>query len=946
MVEREEAVSAVDEVIAAAGRREGAVVLIEAMGGLGKTAVLSNARDRAVSAGLFVAAAVGAELERDFSFGLVRQLFERTVARASTHERGDLLSGSARLAAPVLGVTLDEATMAESANDVPGSRVPAVMHGLYWLAVNLADRAPLMVIVDDAHLGDDVSLRWLHYLVRRLDGLPVAMLVAMRPRERGTDWQMLEPIAVERSVRVVRLEPLSPDGAAHLVRRSLGGGAEDEFCAACHFVSGGNPFLLQELTAALSHDGVEPIAASIPKVRELIPEGVTRSVSRRIARLPEGAGTLARAAAVLGSGAQVRDAGALAELDARGTARAADALARAGILAHGLPLRFVHPLLHAAVLDELPAAERAVWHARAARVVASGGAGAHAIAAHLLRAQPAGDSWVVARLREAAAEAMAGGDPGSAVALLRRAFVEPVPADARIALLQELMEAGYTAMDLNALDGLDADPAAEIAADPVALRKSAMLVILDLYLSGLPQDAMTVLEHAVALAVEAGDHGEALRLDVRWITFAQVPPSVALRRLEPYSGHVEQGTFAGRLLDASSAWYGSFGKRSASETRERARRAFADGHLVAELQGDDWVLGTCVYALLGTDELEFAEHLIDQVLEMGRARGSATAVASGAFLSAALARQRGDLFRAEADAEIAVRAFGEGGIVASVPFMTALLVDTLVERGRLEEAASQLTAASMDGNLAPLWWLTPIHWSRAKLRLAQGDTRNGVDDLLEFARITDEAEITNPVIYPVAAHAAPRLSQLGAQRDARRIAERELRSAEAWGTPRAVGQALRALGLITAAPHGLELLRESADTLARSPARLEHAHALVDLGAALRRHNRRSEAREPLRTGLDMAYRCGANPLAERALQELRATGAKPRKVLLTGVEALTASERRIAEMAGEGHTNREIAQNLFVTMKTVETHLAHTFQKLGVRSRSELRPLLTDVQA
>ena len=146
------------------------------------------------------------------------------------------------------------------------------------------------------------------------------------------------------------------------------------------------------------------------------------------------------------------------------------------------------------------------------------------------------------------------------------------------------------------------------------------------------------LRRAVALAAEAGDDGEALRLDIRWITFAQIQPSEALRRLEPYARRVQPGSFAGRLLDASSAFYGAFGERSAAETRERARRAFVDGHLVAELQGDDWVLGTCAYALVAADELELAEQVIQQVLELGRARGSAIAVASGSYLSASLAR--------------------------------------------------------------------------------------------------------------------------------------------------------------------------------------------------------------------------------------------------------------------------------------------------------------------
>jgi DNA-binding CsgD family transcriptional regulator len=122
-----------------------------------------------------------------------------------------------------------------------------------------------------------------------------------------------------------------------------------------------------------------------------------------------------------------------------------------------------------------------------------------------------------------------------------------------------------------------------------------------------------------------------------------------------------------------------------------------------------------------------------------------------------------------------------------------------------------------------------------------------------------------------------------------------------------------------------------------SPAELEHARALTDLGAALRRTGKRSEAREPLRAGLDLAQRCHATALVQRAHDELVASGARPRRFLLTGVDSLTASERRVAEMASEGLTNREIAQALFVTEKTVEGHLGHAYRKLDVRSRSEL---------
>jgi ATP/maltotriose-dependent transcriptional regulator MalT len=149
--------------------------------------------------------------------------------------------------------------------------------------------------------------------------------------------------------------------------------------------------------------------------------------------------------------------------------------------------------------------------------------------------------------------------------------------------------------------------------------------------------------------------------------------------------------------------------------------------------------------------------------------------------------------------------------------------------------------------------------------------------------------------------------------------------------------ALRTRGMLAGGQQGLDDLREAAGLLASCGAGLEHARALIELGAALRRSNQRTAAREPLRQGLDLAYRCGAGRLAQRATDELRATGARPRRASLTGLEALTPSERRVAELAAGGMSNPEIAQAVFVTLNTVEGHLRHVYQKLSVSSRKQL---------
>src|SRR5713226_7926329 len=185
--------------------------------------------------------------------------------------------------------------------------------------------------------------------------------------------------------------------------------------------------------------------------------------------------------------------------------------------------------------------------------------------------------------------------------------------------------------------------------------------------------------------------------------------------------------------------------------------------------------------------------------------------------------------------------------------------------------------------------------------------------------------------------AALALHQLGEDEDARRLAGEEVQLARTRGAPRALGAALPAAGLIEGGARGLALLEEAVEVLSRSPAKLEHAKARTELGAALRRANRRAQAREQLRHALELATLSGATPLAARAESELLATGVRPRRVALSGVASLTPSERRVAELAAERLTNREIAQALFVTQRTVEVHLTSIYRKLEIRSRSQV---------
>jgi DNA-binding CsgD family transcriptional regulator len=278
-----------------------------------------------------------------------------------------------------------------------------------------------------------------------------------------------------------------------------------------------------------------------------------------------------------------------------------------------------------------------------------------------------------------------------------------------------------------------------------------------------------------------------------------------------------------------------------------------------------------------------------------------------------------------------------------MPLAFGVLADVLVERGQLDEAATTLAAAGADGTLPESFGSFPLLSARAMLRLATGNFRAAAVDALASGRALDTVGFRNPSVARWREQAALALLGVGDAAEARRLAAEQLALARRWGSARAVGCALRASGLTKGGSAGLGLLRESCAVLDSSPAMLERARSYVELGSALRRAGQRVDARTVLRLGGDLARRCGAMLLAQRAHEELLAAGAKPRSTALSGVESLTPSERRVAAMAAEGMGNREIAQALFVTLRTVEMHLSNAFRKLDISSRTQLVDALAE---
>jgi DNA-binding CsgD family transcriptional regulator len=229
--------------------------------------------------------------------------------------------------------------------------------------------------------------------------------------------------------------------------------------------------------------------------------------------------------------------------------------------------------------------------------------------------------------------------------------------------------------------------------------------------------------------------------------------------------------------------------------------------------------------------------------------------------------------------------------------------------------------------------------SRGRLRISRGDVRDGLADLLSCGRLLDSYAIVRPTDWR--SDAAGALAGLGEAERAERVAREGLAAARAFGAPRALARSLRAAGRVIGGDEGLELLEEAVALVEPARARLEAAYSLADLGATLVERRRRREGRDALRLALELAQKCGATALAERVRGDLGAGGGRPPRLERSGVEALTPAERKVCDLAAAELTNRQIAQTLFVTEKTVELHLTSAYRKLGIRSRFQLASIM-----
>ncbi len=913
------------DLLDAAASGGGGVRVIEGSAGMGKTALLDLATSLAGDRGMRVLRARGSEIESDVPLITLRALLERALAGLDPERRAALLGGPAGPLASVLGLG--------EPRPIAGARLHRAARELIGV---LAGSGPLALLVDDLHNADASTLATLAGLGRHLEELPVALVVTRRPEDCGHDPAALEELALVAGPPLI-LTPLTLGGVGQVLRDRADAPLEDELIARGHGATGGNPFLVVELARAFAETAQPLDAAQLTDLLAGVAQSLSAVLRVRVGRLGPDCAVLARTVSVLGDHVSVTEASAVAGLTREAALVAAAALAADGIFAADRVNGFAQPLVRAAVEADLLAAERTLIEERSVAVLLETGADPARTAVHLLRTEPGGDPRAVAALRAAAAGAAGAATPARAMVLLRRALAEQPDSPARYDVLGELVSAELAAGHYaEAAEHLRTrlrcrSALAERVADVKRLARAT------LQLEG-PAAAGAILDRELLpLRGEARLVLEAERL---WISVLQPDRAEHVRGAVTRFGDVaciipeEHAMLAALTVGLST------GIASADVVGPLAERALGDGALLAAEGPDSPLHALTTYALVASDRLLLAEAEATRALVAARGQGGAVGIAM-ALTMRGLARIRlGFLREAEADGLAAIRAAGaaRGGAQAlMIASAIGVVVHARAELGDDAGARALLAehgfAGDLDGEPQQRALL-----ARARMHLAAGRAADALADAERaYAAGVQHAELA----CQAAGIVSLARTKLGERAAALSVARRQLDLAKPWRAPSVVASALRSLGMAHGDAAGVALLQEALELLEESPAALERAHCLVTAGMLWRRTGQRSRALEALRGGADLAQRLGASAVAQQAREGLLVLGARPRRLAFTGAEALTASERRAATLAAAGHTNREIAQELYLSIKTVESHLGRGFRKLGISSRAELASAL-----
>jgi len=890
LLERDGEMRRMSGVLQLTGDGTGGVVVLAGPLGNGKTALLRALSRHPATASFSVLYASATLMEQGHPYGVIRQLLEPALA------------------------------------DVWDGPPDEVAQGLLGFLRNLSRTRPLLLLVDDLQWADHQSAVVLEALARRVRHLGAVMVVTVREGDPLADDPVVASILTAATLRLCP-EPLSPSGAAKLLRARLGRACDQSFTLACHAATGGNPLLLTALALAWAVDGRPPVAANADLVRTLRPSLARERLVACMRVLPEPVRRLLTAAAVLGESAEPDVVRALAGLDESSHAEVVRGLGRLGLFSGN---DFAYPVAREAADDLTTAAERDELHLRVVRLLHDLGKPAESVARQLLAVSVPQGAWAVEALRDAAHVALRRGAPETAVAYLRRALLDTsAGGEDRATVLVDLA---------NAERLLDVRAAVRTVSYAVGLfpgprqRAAALLRLTPAVMGDAPELVVSVLREVVeefgpVARLDGVDRDLALRLEARLRFVGRTENSQLARscaRLEELQAERHETAAARELLSVLV----NASTLAAVRVPARQVAALAERLLAREPASSAHSAGTApllVTALAAADAAGAVEGWLDRALDTARQRGD--------VVEQAMIRTEQSLVhlvngRVTDAALVAADAFGLGawnwgsvGTFTSVVFGAVAL--QLGDPALVDQVLAAVAAEPADPCLAAV-----IGLLRAQTEILGGRFEAAAVILTDCGARLDRAGWRNPVLFPWRSSLALVQLKLGNTGDAIALAEEERLTAEEWGAPSGVGRALRVLGQVVGGERGRQLTERAVEVLRSSAHRLELVHAL-------RRQAELTDDPAVWRSCLVVADEIGARQIAQEASTAL---------VVGTPVPVggkLTRSEQKVAMLAASGRSNPEIAELLAVSSRAVEKHLTNTYRKLGLRGRSELASAL-----
>ena len=862
--------------------------------GTGKSTLLAWAQVDARLRGWTVLTARASVLEAANDFGVLRQVLD----------------------------ALPDAFAAAALSQAPADSSPfAVFERVSAHLLDVAARGPVLITVDDLHWCDASSLRLLAYLANRNPGQQVALVLAGSPGELSEHRFMVDELTA--SCERQTLGRLTQALLRQWITDVLGEPPDDAFVAGCLEATGGNGALLAELLPALAARSVRPAKESL----ELLESPGIAAVSGRVMSWVKRGGpealAVAQAVAVLAEDSYPVLVSRLAMLSLGDASCPIDRLIKLGILSDTSPLRYVHSLARAVVYTEMNAGLRTSLRLRASRIVRDRHAEPERAAAHLMAVDMADDLHALHTLRAAAAFALDNGRPDPAWRYLRRALAEPMPDSTRAELLAEI---GAVEVGLGiANSGSTLRQALSLAAAPsLRVRIAVDLAHADGAAGGPLRLATEIIDETCAHLPPGGLAAEAeFGVFLAYVHSADVS-EFSRERLPRLRELADCDPRLAALADLADAWSDTQRGRDRAECVRRALSA-----LEAIDRRSAWELRLrwpAMSTLIDAEEYNLAE----TGGPFAHRQGPAGDTTLSACLRGQLAQGRGDLEAARAELETALSnpssVAGTTGVVR--------LVQVLTELGELDAADRLISGHVTAMPAGQTWAAAALTCATAALSMARNQHGEALKGFLEAGRTLAVLGIDNPGVLHWRSQAARCHAVLGDSAAAASLATEEVGLARRWGAPRALSTALAAVGV---AALDRDAALEAVTVLDGIQAESHRAAALVDLGAVLSQTGAADQAHGHLQAGYALARKIGARPAWLRAARYLKYAGGRPDLGRLTGVSALTAQEHAVAERAATGATNRQIADDLVLTQRTVEQYLTSAYRKLAITGRSQL---------